>query len=128
VAHDKDRVEAVLRARSEELERTRAAMRRSGQGMREGELAHLHNHPADEGSELHEQEVDETTEIFLEEEERRIAEARRALEDGTYGTCKSCGKAIPPERLRAVPEAVRCIDCQRHFEGRHRQQVSGRPR
>jgi RNA polymerase-binding transcription factor DksA len=123
-AHDRESVEALLRARSEALERTRASMRRSGQGMRETELADVDNHPADQGSELHEQEVDVTTEIFLEEEERRIAEARRALADGTYGTCVSCGKQIPAERLKAVPEAVRCIDCQRHFEGRHRQQTS----
>jgi RNA polymerase-binding transcription factor DksA len=120
---ERERIGARLDARLEELVRTRAAMRRSGQGMRDSELAHVDNHPADEGSELHEQEVDATTEIFLEEEERRIAEARLALADGTYGTCKGCGRPIPAQRLKAVPEAVRCIDCQRHFEGRHRQRM-----
>jgi len=25
----------------------------------------------------------------------------------------------------AVPEAVRCLDCQRHFEGAHRQRARG---
>jgi RNA polymerase-binding transcription factor DksA len=120
---ERNRIEARLDARLEELVRTRTAMRRSGAGMVGSELAHVDNHPADEGSELHEQEVDQTTALFLEEEEQRIGEARRALADGSYGICKGCGRPIPPERLQAVPEAVRCLDCQRHFEGRHRQRT-----
>jgi RNA polymerase-binding transcription factor DksA len=120
---DRDRVEAKLQARLEEIARMRAAVRRSSDGMRDSELAHVDNHPGDIGSELHDEELDETTEIFLEEEERRIEEARRALADGTYGTCKSCGREIPADRLEAVPEAVLCLSCQRHFEGRHRQRT-----
>ena len=73
------------------------------------------------GSETHDREIGATTEIFFEEEERRIAEARRALANGRYGVCRGCGRDIPAERLRAVPEAVLCLDCQRHVEGRHRQ-------
>ena len=74
-------------------------------------------------SELHDEELDETTKIFFDEEERRIAEALRALGNGTYGTCRGASRKIPPERLEAVPEAVRCLDCQRRFEGIHRQQT-----
>ena len=33
----------------------------------------------------------------------------------------NCHQPIPPERLNAVPEAVRCLNCQRLFEGLHRQ-------
>ena len=122
-SEDRRNIEERLDARLEELVRTREAMRRSGEGMRGSELADVDNHPADSAGELLEHEVDETTEIFLEEEERRIAEARRALADGSYGKCKECGREIPAERLAAVPEAVRCLDCQRHFEGRHRQRA-----
>jgi DnaK suppressor protein len=120
---DRERVESRLQARLDEIARTRAAVRRSSEGMRDSELAHVDNHPGDTASELHDEELDETTEIMLEEEERRIEEARRALADGSYGTCKSCGRAIPPERLEAVPEAVLCVNCQRHFEGLHRQRT-----
>ena len=122
-AQERTEIEARLRARLNELARTRAAIRRSSDGMRSSELAHVDNHPGDTGSELHDVEVDETTEMVLEDEEHRIAEALRALGDGSYGTCRDCGKPIPPERLRVVPEAVRCIHCQRHFEGRHRQRT-----
>ena len=122
-AEDRQRIESRLEERLTELVRTRMAMHRSEENARDAELARVDNHPGDYGTELHDEELSETTAIFLEEEERRIAEARRALEDGTYRTCKGCGKAIPPERLEAVPEAVRCLDCQRHFEGLHRQHV-----
>jgi RNA polymerase-binding transcription factor DksA len=120
---DRERVEARLQARLEEIARTRAAVRRSSEGMRDSELAHVDNHPGDTAGELHDEELDETTAILLEEEERRIEEARRALADGSYGTCKSCGREIPAERLEAVPEAVLCVSCQRHFEGLHRQRT-----
>jgi RNA polymerase-binding transcription factor DksA len=120
---DRERVEARLDARRAEIARTRAAVRRSNEGMRDSELAHVDNHPGDVAGELHDEEVDETTGIFLDEEERRIEEARRALADGTYGTCRSCGREIPAERLEAAPEAVLCLDCQRHFEALHRQRT-----
>ena len=43
----------------------------------------------------------------------RIEAALRALDDGTYGTCVSCGKPIARERLEAIPWAPTCIDCAR---------------
>lgn len=30
--------------------------------------------------------------------------------------CRECGRPIPPERLEALPEAVRCVDCQQRIE------------
>jgi RNA polymerase-binding transcription factor DksA len=113
-------VEARLDARLEQLVRTRAAVH-LGDG--DSELTHLDNHPGDLGTETHDVELDETTAIFLEEEERRIAEARHALASGSYGRCRGCGREIRAERLQAVPEAVLCLDCQRHFEGQHRQRT-----
>ena len=43
-----------------------------------------------------------------------LADVRRALrrmDDGGYGECVHCGKAIAAARLRAYPAAVRCIGC-----------------
>ena len=124
--YDRNELESTLRARAERIEEARRAMRRGGEGMVSNELAHVDNHPADAGSELHEQEVDLTTEVFYDEETRRIHEALHALEAGTYGTCLDCGAEIPAERLKAVPETVRCLDCQRSFEARHRQANTAR--
>jgi RNA polymerase-binding transcription factor len=48
--------------------------------------------------------------------EQHLAEVDAALarlDGGTYGRCVSCGQAIAPERLEALPWASHCIDCQR---------------
>jgi RNA polymerase-binding transcription factor DksA len=121
---DRQTIETALDERLEELRRTRAGMRRESDGMVGNELSHVDNHPGDEGTETHERELEVTTELFLEEEERRIEEARHALAEGRYGKCVNCGEEIPAARLLAVPEAVRCLDCQRHFEGLHNQHHS----
>ncbi|GIU93023.1 MAG: hypothetical protein KatS3mg011_1929 [Acidimicrobiia bacterium] len=34
------------------------------------------------------------------------------IEEGTYGTCASCGKPINPARLEARPESIYCVDCK----------------
>jgi RNA polymerase-binding protein DksA len=54
-----------------------------------------------------------------ENSEQVLAEINTALqriEDGTYGTCKLCGKEIGPERLEAYPWASLCIDDARKAE------------
>lgn len=41
------------------------------------------------------------------------ADVRRALaklDEGSYGTCDVCGKAIPEGRLEALPWAVLCVE------------------
>ena len=43
----------------------------------------------------------------------RVEAALRKLDDGTYGSCESCGNPIAPERLEAIPWAPLCIDCAR---------------
>ena len=42
----------------------------------------------------------------------KINEAIRRLEEGTYGNCFECGDEIAQARLRALPFAVRCKDCE----------------
>lgn len=48
-----------------------------------------------------------------EERLRSIDLASNLLEQGRYGICAMCGEEIPLERLRAVPFATYCIDCQK---------------
>jgi DnaK suppressor protein len=47
---------------------------------------------------------------------RRIDGALRRLQTGAFGRCETCERAIPPARLRAVPFATRCRDCQAQAE------------
>jgi DnaK suppressor protein len=42
----------------------------------------------------------------------KINEALSRLDDGTYGHCFECGDDIAEARLRALPFAVRCKDCE----------------
>jgi DnaK suppressor protein len=42
----------------------------------------------------------------------KIDAALRRLEEGTYGNCFECGEEISEARLRALPFAVRCKDCE----------------
>jgi RNA polymerase-binding protein DksA len=43
----------------------------------------------------------------------QVDSALRRVDDGSYGTCTSCGKPIAAERLEAIPWASLCIDCAR---------------
>ena len=42
----------------------------------------------------------------------KINEALTRLEQGDYGNCFDCGAEIAEKRLRALPFAVRCKDCE----------------
>ncbi len=45
------------------------------------------------------------------EELALIERALKRIEQGSYGTCHSCGEAIDEARLKAIPYAESCIDC-----------------
>ncbi|MEW6584337.1 MAG: TraR/DksA C4-type zinc finger protein [Nitrospirota bacterium] len=47
---------------------------------------------------------------------QRIDEALRKLDEGTYGICEDCGEEISEERLRILPFAIYCTDCQEKRE------------
>ena len=42
----------------------------------------------------------------------KVNEALRRLDEGTYGNCFECGQEIAEPRLKALPFAVRCKDCE----------------
>jgi len=42
----------------------------------------------------------------------RIEEALSRIESGSYGICTNCGNEIRAGRLKAMPWARYCIDCQ----------------
>jgi DnaK suppressor protein len=49
----------------------------------------------------------------LEASQARVLRALEKLDEGTYGTCDSCGRPIAPARLEFSPESVLCIECAR---------------
>jgi RNA polymerase-binding protein DksA len=41
-----------------------------------------------------------------------IEKALRRIKDGSYGSCSRCAQPISPQRLRAIPWAECCLECQ----------------
>lgn len=41
----------------------------------------------------------------------KVERALARIEEGGYGICESCGKAIPMERLDVLPYSTLCVDC-----------------
>jgi RNA polymerase-binding transcription factor DksA len=83
-----------------------------------GELAHLDQHPADQGTELFFREQDQAIERGLRGELDQADAALRKMDEGTYGLCDRCEAKIPRERLEALPFALYCIDCAGQLEAR----------
>jgi DnaK suppressor protein len=61
----------------------------------------------------------EASSQLAEVESRELGEIENALarmNEGSYGKCESCEKAIAPARLQALPYATLCINCARQEE------------
>ena len=72
------------------------------------------SHSGDSAEQAQERENDEVVDAIGNETAASIREIQEALDriaDGTYGECESCGKPIAEGRLKAIPEATRCVDC-----------------
>lgn len=64
---------------------------------------------------------DEISSQLAEVESRELAsveEALRRMNEEKYGVCEDCRENIPMARLNALPNATRCISCQRALERR----------
>jgi len=87
-----------------------------GNPMEQGETSSLPTHQADLGTETFEQDktigMAERTALEI----QAIDDALERIESGTYGICEQCRKRIQPERLHALPSAVRCTRCQAEQE------------
>ncbi|HEX2180214.1 MAG TPA: TraR/DksA C4-type zinc finger protein [Actinomycetota bacterium] len=48
----------------------------------------------------------------------KSSKALDKIAQGSYGICEVCGKPISPERLKALPHALMCIECKKAEERR----------
>ena len=55
---------------------------------------------------------DELLDYVLADRWASVKEALLRAEEGLYGICADCGKNIALRRLKARPEAIRCMQCQ----------------
>jgi DnaK suppressor protein len=118
-ARSRSRAE-VLRAtladlRNQEIQRLKSLVR--------SELAQERSSPGDASDAARVQESMELNLSLIELSERRLGAMWAAcdrLENGHYGLCQECAEEISFERLRAVPTALYCVDCQAQHEAGHR--------
>ena len=71
-------------------------------------------HSGDSVEQAQERENDEVVDAIGNETALSIKVIQAALariENGTYGRCDSCGESIGAARLKAIPEATRCVEC-----------------
>ena len=76
----------------------------------------LGNHMADDGTEAFEQAANLALGLNQERMLERVERALSRMEAGTYGRCECCGAEIDYARLKALPHATLCIDCQPRAE------------
>ncbi len=86
---------------------------------------------ASEAAEMSEIDIQEDIEFALVQMKfetlAKIEEALLRLENGDYGRCFECRKSIAAPRLRALPFAVRCKDCEEAREfAQQRERVAAR--
>jgi DnaK suppressor protein len=73
-------------------------------------------HSGDSAEQAQERENDEVVDAIGNETYlsiRLINAALERIEKGTYGWCDACGHPIGEARLKAMPEAMRCVSCAR---------------
>lgn len=109
---DEARARELLAAERSRLERALTDLRPAG----DDELSHVDQHPADEGSELFEDERDSGIAQALREELAAVERAERRLEQGTYGLSVESGRPIPDERLEVMPTAERTVEEQTRLD------------
>ena len=64
--------------------------------------------------------------VMRESQELQDIEAALArMDDGSYGSCTDCGGDIGEARLKATPEARRCLPCQERYERAQAQLARG---
>ena len=112
---DSDHVRQRLTEEQERLGNLRqeyASLREESEDDGSQELSSVDQHQADHGTETFDREKDFSILEEIEGELADIDHALQRLDDGTYGTCEACGKAIPDDRLDALPAARFCVEDQ----------------
>jgi DnaK suppressor protein len=108
---DPERAKELLAEERGRIERALAGIRRQ----EVGELADQ-DEPADQASDLYENELDEGRAEQLREALAAVTRAEARLAAGTYGLSVESGRPIPDERLEAVPTAERTAEEQERYE------------
>jgi DnaK suppressor protein len=106
---DPDRARGLLAAERERIERTLARLGHEDTGEPADE-----EDPANQASDLYQDELDEGLADDLRAELAAVERAEARLAAGTYGLSIESGTPIPDERLEAMPTAERTAQEEAH--------------
>jgi DnaK suppressor protein len=102
---DPERARELLAGERERIERALSRLGHEDTGEPADE-----EDPANQGSDLYQDELDEGLADDLREELAAVERAEARLAAGTYGLSIESGKPIPDERLEALPAAERTAE------------------
>jgi DnaK suppressor protein len=97
-----ERARELLERERERIERELEDLRSARDGG-DGELADVDQHNADAGTDLFDEERDQSLIQRMERDLEAIVRASKRIDDGTYGISVESGQPIPDERLELVP-------------------------
>ena len=102
------RLESERKRLIEELEQLKSSVR-PAEERREGSPFGKRE---EEATETYELEKRLALEKRISDQLAGVEHALRKFEEGTYGSCDSCGQPIDPARLEALPQASLCLNCK----------------
>lgn len=117
---DTERFRSALLDERRRVEHALATLRDEHRGSLDDEVEEIgasDNHLAETATATLGREIDYTLGENSGQMLAAIDAALKRIDEGTYGTCVSCGEQIRYERLEATPWASLCIDCKRRSEG-----------
>lgn len=109
-------LKAQLLAQRASLTGQLVSLRGGNVGRAEASAEHF-GHPEDSTAQTNtERELEFALDAHESAELRLVEDALSRMDAGTYGVCIDCGTEIPVARLKAAPEAARCMPCQEKVE------------
>lgn len=85
-----------------------------------GDLSAYTVHMADMAADTYDRELSTNMASAEQEVLYQIDDALKRMDDGSFGICGECNQPISMSRLKAVPYALHCIECQRAKEQKNK--------
>ncbi len=104
----------LLKKREEVLKEINHIAKENAKSLKEasGDLSSYTYHMADMASDSYDRELSLNIASGEQELIYEIDDALKRISEGSFGKCLSCSKKIPAKRLKALPYAKYCVQCQ----------------
>lgn len=116
---DKKLSKTFISERKEKLEKEKEKILKQIEDLKQDDPFSDPDHASDNAAvdtDVREQVGHETIEAEVKDLQKRFNDIDKAIKKaikGQYGVCERCHKTIPLARLKLIPEASYCIDCEK---------------